>query len=323
MQTTLPPTGDLQAHDAAGSIGSMGVKQPDYKSWRAQCEQAPKRSSLPARLFGVAMIAAGIGGWWYNSLLAATAGEFYIKLCIFGPLGVFGGLLIAARPDWIGPVNKNSSQAQKTALFAVIGLMAIFSGVDFYRLTHSRRQQLSFTPQLAQFIPASTANSSALTFLSCTYRLGSYNERKNPMWEFVTAGEDVNDWKTLLTVIDRTDARSPAELDRLAEGIMSTYKSNSGQILLAKTLRDNSGANFNYMVAAFEQPEKHRYELNFVRMAMGAKNAVVIVYGVRIGDSQDYQSKAKQFLDQNSSEIGQALGQMPLPNVSQFSRRVF
>ena len=269
------------------------------------------------------MIAAGIGGWWYNWHLAATAGEFYIKLCIFGPLGVFGGLLIAARPDWIGPVGKNSSQAQKAALFAVIGLMAIFSGVDFYRLTHSRRHQPSFASQFPQFIPASAAHSSAVTFLSRTYRLGSYNERKNPMWEFVTAGEDMNGWKTLLTVIDRKDARTPAELDQLAEGIMSTYKSSGGQILLAKTLHDNSGANFNYMVAAFEQPEKHRYELNFVRMAMGAKNAVVIVYGVRIGDSPDYQNKTKTFLDQNSTEIGQALGQMPLPDVDQFSRRVF
>jgi hypothetical protein len=34
---------------------------------------------------------------------------------------------------------------------------------------------------------------------------------------------------------------------------MATYKSHSGQILLTKTMRENSGAVFNYMVAAFEE----------------------------------------------------------------------
>jgi len=53
-----------------------------------------------------------------------------------------------------------------------------------------------------------------------------------------------------LTIIDRLDARTRDELERLAEGIMTKYKSSGGQILAARTLRDASGTPFNYMVAA-------------------------------------------------------------------------
>jgi hypothetical protein len=58
---------------------------------------------------------------------------------------------------------------------------------------------------------------------------------------------------------------------------MATYKSHSGQILLTKTMRENSGAVFNYMVAAFEEPGKQRFELNFVKMSLSSKNATVVV----------------------------------------------
>jgi hypothetical protein len=194
--------------------------------------------------------------------------------------------------------------------FAVVGLAVVASG-------QSRAARQSASPG------ASLAGVPAIAFLARTYRLGSYNEKKNPMWEFIMPDENINDWQTLLTVIERTDAHSAVELDRLAEGIMSTYKSNGGQILLARTLRDHSGAAFNYMVAAFEEPGKHRYELNFVKVAMGPKNAAVIVYGIRISDPQDYRAKAKQFLDQSSGEVGQALGQMALPDVGGLPRKVF
>ena len=104
---------------------------------------------------------------------------------------------------------------------------------------------------------------------------------------------------------------------------MAVYKSSGGQILAARTMRENSGASFNYMVAAFEQPDKHQYELNFVKMALEAKSAVVMIYGVRVSDPRDYRSKAKDFLDRNSGEIGRALGGMPLPDISKLPRREF
>jgi hypothetical protein len=162
-----------------------------------------------------------------------------------------------------------------------------------------------------------------MTFLDRKYRLGSFNQKQNATWEFITGDERIDDWKTLLTVIDRPDARTREELDRLAEGIMATYKSHGGQILAAKTMREDSGATFNYMVAAFEEPGKQRFELNFVKMALGPKNAAVVIYGVRISDPQDYRTKAKNFLDRSSSQVGRALGNVVLPDIGKLPRKAF
>src|SRR5215217_6597479 len=102
----------------------------------AQYQPSAKQNSSPARLVGLAMIAIGLGGWWYNWHLAATSGEFYIKLCILGPLGVAGGLLMLIRPEWAGPMRGDSTRAHKLALSAVIGFMFVASGIDMYRLKH-------------------------------------------------------------------------------------------------------------------------------------------------------------------------------------------
>jgi hypothetical protein len=40
-----------------------------------------------------------VAGWWFNWYLAETKGEFYIKACLGGPLGSFGGLLMLSRPE--------------------------------------------------------------------------------------------------------------------------------------------------------------------------------------------------------------------------------
>src|ERR1700722_19063334 len=92
-----------------------------------------------------------------------------------------------------------------------------------------------------------------LSFMQHPYQLGSYNQNSHPMWEFVPNGETVDNWSRLVTVIDRPDVHTLPELDRLAEGIMSTYKNGGGKILLAKSMRGQDGATFNYMLAAFEE----------------------------------------------------------------------
>ncbi len=162
-----------------------------------------------------------------------------------------------------------------------------------------------------------------LTFLWKPYTLGAFNQKNKPTWEYVTSGETVENWTTLITLIDRPDAHTAAELDRLAEGVMETYKSNGGRILLAKTMKDKAGRTFNYMVAAFEEPAKNRFELNFVKFGLGAKNAYILVYGARIGDPKDYKTKGKEFLNQQSSEIGRALENAVLPDLSTLPRREF
>ena len=294
------------------------------------------KSSAPIRLFGLAMIPAGIGGWWYNWRLAETQGEFYVKLCLFAPLAVAGGLLIAIRPDWVGPLRPGGSRGHKVALIAVMAFMFLFSGIDLYRLMHSHSKNapptqasvIAWRPEMG--VPPKSAlternseRNSQMNFLNQTYTLGSYNQKHNPTWEFVTGGETVDNWNTLITLIDRPDARTHEEMDRLSEGVMLNYKNHGGQILLAKTMQEQSGAPFNYMVAAFEEPQQQRYELNFVKVGLGKTNAIISIYGVRVSDPQDYRAKAKNYMDQSSGQVGQALGGAVLPDISALPRKVF
>ena len=279
------------------------------------------------------MIALGAAGWWYNASLAAD-GQFSLKLCILGPLGVFGGLLMLVRPDWAGPLRKDSSPAHKAALVGLIVLMAAGSGITFYALNRASakpaRTITRWSPEMGTpVLPGSrkatpSGNGAAsIAFLDRQYRLGSYNQKNNPMWEFVTGDEGVGRWTTLLTIIDRPDARSAQDLDRLAEGITNAQKSKGAQILSAKTLRDATGANYNYMVAAFQEPANHRFELNFTKFVMGPKNAAILIYAARITDPRDYQSKAKAFLTRESGAIGRALEELALPDLSKLPRREF
>lgn len=167
-----------------------------------------------------------------------------------------------------------------------------------------------------------SSESPKITLLGRNYHLGSYNQTAKPTWEFVTEGENVQNWTTLVTILDRPDAATPKDLDRLAEGIMANYTANHGQILLAKSFPSPAGA-YDYMAVAFEQPAQNRFELNFVKVAMGPKNAYVVVYGVRVSDPQNYLRKGKDYLNQHSSEIGDALEKFTLPDLATFPRQPF
>ncbi len=311
--------------------------QQDRSGATHDFQESAKRT-WRARLVGLVAIAIGVGGWWYNWHLAATEGQFYIKLCILGPLGLAGGILMLVRPEWAGPLRSDSTRAHKIALIAVLGFMFVASGIDMYLLKHNRSPRrstitrwspslgtpaLSAMPRMTSVASVMTSVAPEMSFLERKYLLGSFNQKQNATWEFVTRDETIDDWKTLLTIIDRPDARTREELDRLAEGIMSAYKSHGGRILAAKTMRQDSGEVFNYMVAAFEEPGKQRFELNFVKAALGPKNAAVVIYGVRITDPRDYRTKAKNFLDRSSDEVGRALGNMVLPDISKLPRRTF
>ena len=93
---------------------------------------------LRARLFGLFMIFAGIAGWFYNHHLAATEGEFYIRLCVFSPLGVF-------RLDIPDSVTARLDRPHPTQQFARPKNVALgrhwdysgdkVSGIDMFSLT--------------------------------------------------------------------------------------------------------------------------------------------------------------------------------------------
>ena len=162
----------------------------------------------------------------------------------------------------------------------------------------------------------------AMEFLERTYHLGSFNQKTNPMWEFVTGNETVGNWTSLVTIVERTDAGSRQDLDRLAQGVVESYKSRNGQILMARTMVGKSGEVFNYVAVAFEDVVQHRFELSFTKVALGHNNAYVLVYGVRIGDP-DYLQKAKAFLNQHSAEIGIELEKAMMPDFAKLPRREF
>lgn len=165
-------------------------------------------------------------------------------------------------------------------------------------------------------------NSPTIHFLNRTYHLASFDQKNRPMWEFVSGSETVDDWTTRLTIIDRPDAHTREDLKRVSEGIRSDYESHGGRILMARTMNDSNGE-YNYTVVGFDDPSKQRYELTFVKAAMGRRNAYVAVYGVRISDPKDYENKAKTFLHEHSAEVGSALGQAVLPDIDRLPRREF
>jgi hypothetical protein len=86
---------------------------------------------------------------------------------------------------------------------------------------------------------------------------------------------------------------------------------------------DSSGTPFNYLAAAFDEPADHRFELNFLKIALGPKNAYMVMYGVRVADPHDYIGKARTYLDQHSSEIGLELEKAALTAISALPRKEF
>lgn len=186
-------------------------------------------------------------------------------------------------------------------------------------MVHPRTLTLALT--LLTGVSTMTAADS-ISFLGRDYRLASHNQKASAMWEFTTGNETVNNWTTLLTVLDRPEAKTRPDLDRLAQGIMDTYKAKGGVVMMARTMTSKDGP-FNYMIVAFPQPAQKRFELNFVKIALAKTNAVIAVYGVRIEDASKDASKAKAFLSANSQAIGQALEQANLPSTATLPRREF
>jgi hypothetical protein len=163
----------------------------------------------------------------------------------------------------------------------------------------------------------------SISFQGRNYQLGSFNQKNHAMWEFTSGNETVNNWTTLLTIVDRPDAKTRPDLDRLAQGVMDQYKSRGGKVLMAKTMATAAGVPFNYMIVAFEEPAQKRFELNFVKAVLGEKNAAIVVYGVRVSDPKDYVAKAKAFLSEHSQEIGKALEVSVMPSTGTLPRKEF
>lgn len=134
MQLTLQPNGRILMYDQSNNWYEVGPEHPDYGYYRAQIPQAPaawpaaqpkprpQPSPWRGRLLGAVLFLGGIGGWWYNSYTAMTSHTFYLKLTIIAPTMIVAGLVTMIRPEWSGPIRKDSTLGHKLALGAVIVL---------------------------------------------------------------------------------------------------------------------------------------------------------------------------------------------------------
>jgi hypothetical protein len=82
----------------------------------------------PNHALGILAITAGVAGWWCNWHTLLTQGEYYPRLSVVGPLGLFGGLLIM--------LHKQNAPTRKTALIGCAFLTALAAAADHYLLTH-------------------------------------------------------------------------------------------------------------------------------------------------------------------------------------------
>jgi hypothetical protein len=135
VKLTLLNNGNLRIIDQMGATTEIGPEHPDYVTLCMQYRKSARPNYGRARWLGMLAMAVGIAGWWYNWHLLRTAHQFYPKLTLLGPIGLFGGLLMIFRPEWTGPLRSDSSKAHKTALIVLIVLMALGAGLDFYLLS--------------------------------------------------------------------------------------------------------------------------------------------------------------------------------------------
>jgi len=155
------------------------------------------------------------------------------------------------------------------------------------------------------------------TFLNKTYTLKGIAPAPGRMWEFAPEGETLENWTTLVTLIDRPDAADLKAMDQVSQGILEHYQKNGGQIMMAKSLKGSDGQPFNFLIGAFDQKAHHRFELNYVRVFMRQPNAMIAIFAARVSDEGDYLVKAKSFLDHQSGLIGHALETTVFPNAQQ------
>ena|SRR6267154_1816747 len=110
----------------------IGPEHPDYHRAMTAERLSAKPDPVKPRIFGAVAVVGGLACGWWNWHLLLTQHYFYMKLGLLGPLAVFGGLLMAWKPKWSGPITKDSTKAHKTAMFGTIALVAVVTLINVY-----------------------------------------------------------------------------------------------------------------------------------------------------------------------------------------------
>lgn len=127
----------MNNHTAASALqrgNDYGESSIAFDSEMGRPSAAWGRTKLVGALASLASPAL----WWLNWHTVMTQGHYSIKLTILAPLCLFGGLLMALRPEWSGPWQTDASAARKITTIGLLALVIAVSGVDFYFLAHYR-----------------------------------------------------------------------------------------------------------------------------------------------------------------------------------------
>ncbi|HTP87099.1 MAG TPA: hypothetical protein VMJ34_09125 [Bryobacteraceae bacterium] len=159
----------------------------------------------------------------------------------------------------------------------------------------------------------------AVHFMGKTYRLASFHAKDQATWQFYLEGETADNWTTMFTIVDRPEAQSGKEIDKLADDVKADYAAHGGKVFVTQKNQDVNG-DYTYVVVGYDSPAKQTYELQFVKIGKKFRNGYVASYGVRITDPKDYAAKTKAFLHGQSIEIAKALAEVSLPDIGKLPR---
>lgn len=138
MQLTLQPNGNLRLQDGSGRPTEIGPEHPEYQRYYAAYRSSSAANPIRTRLLGGLFIVLGLAAWWYEWHMLMTEGRYSIRLGVFAPLGVFGGLLMIFYPEAAGPMRPDTPKPQKVATLVTLALFAVASGINMYLMENYR-----------------------------------------------------------------------------------------------------------------------------------------------------------------------------------------
>ena len=84
---------------------------------------------IKQRLFFLFLAVLSAGMVYYDWYILRTEGKYYMKMAVFGPLGVLVGIFLLLFPTWAGKAN---STRRKVITFTVFGIGIVAGFVNLF-----------------------------------------------------------------------------------------------------------------------------------------------------------------------------------------------
>ena len=134
---TMLDNGRLRTQDENGRTIEIGAEHPDYQrlaaAYRSSIRPTPRSC-----LIAIACILIGAGCWWFSWRQLVTEGSYDLRISMAGPFAFFGGLLRLFRPQWAGPLRKDSPKSQVAGIVVLMVVILVSEGINQYLLEHYR-----------------------------------------------------------------------------------------------------------------------------------------------------------------------------------------